>query len=150
MYKKGEEKIKKELDCVNMMTKLRQLDLLISLYLNRNQKFLLNLQKKHLIQDIDTSEDEGALDHLELGKLVEDTDKYEVIQHHFRQDLHEVISDMQKRPKLSKVDKKVLYGLVTKAPQNIVQKEKERKHKQNLESQMSEQTRQEQPIGQGY
>lgn len=62
LYKKGEEKIKQELDCVNLMTKLRQLDLLLSLYLNREQKFLLNLQKKHLIQDKETSDEEDMVD----------------------------------------------------------------------------------------
>jgi hypothetical protein len=42
LYKKGEEKVMKELDCVNIMTKMRQLELLISLFLNSKQKFLLN------------------------------------------------------------------------------------------------------------
>lgn len=36
LYRKGEEKIKKELDCVNLMTKLRQLDLLLSLQLDKH------------------------------------------------------------------------------------------------------------------
>lgn len=49
LYKKGESKIVEELDCVNIMTKLRQVELLISLFLNSKQKFLLNFQKKHLI-----------------------------------------------------------------------------------------------------
>jgi hypothetical protein len=35
------------------MTKLRQLELLISLQLNPKQKFLLNFQKKHLISNLD-------------------------------------------------------------------------------------------------
>ncbi len=42
LYKKGEEKLVEELDCVNIMTKLRQVELLISLFLNSKQKFLLN------------------------------------------------------------------------------------------------------------
>jgi hypothetical protein len=36
------------------MTKLRQLELLISLQLNSKQKFLLNFQKKNLISNSDT------------------------------------------------------------------------------------------------
>jgi len=51
LYKKGEEKVIKELDCVNIMTKMRQLELLISLFLNSKQKFLLNFQKKNVITD---------------------------------------------------------------------------------------------------
>ena len=51
LYKKGEEKVMKELDCVNIMMKLRQLELLISLFLNSKQKFLLNFQKKNVIGD---------------------------------------------------------------------------------------------------
>ena len=42
LYKQGEDKIMKELDCVNIMMKLRQLELLVSLFLNQKQKFLLN------------------------------------------------------------------------------------------------------------
>ena len=51
IYKKGEEKIIKELDCVNIMTKLRQLEIITSLFLNSKQKFLLNFQKKNLISE---------------------------------------------------------------------------------------------------
>jgi hypothetical protein len=51
LYKKGEEKVMKELDCVNIMMKMRQLELLISLFLNSKQKFLLNFQKKNVITD---------------------------------------------------------------------------------------------------
>jgi hypothetical protein len=35
---------------MNIMTKLRQTELLISLFLNSKQKFLLNFQKKNLIK----------------------------------------------------------------------------------------------------
>ena len=51
LYKKGEEKVMKELDCVNIMMKMRQLELLISLFLSSKQKFLLNFQKKNVITD---------------------------------------------------------------------------------------------------
>jgi hypothetical protein len=42
LYKKGEEKVMRELDCVNILKKMRQLELIISLFLNSKQKFLLN------------------------------------------------------------------------------------------------------------
>ena len=59
LMQKGETRIKQELDCVNLMTKLRQLDTVVSLYLTKEQRFLLNLQKKNLIQEYDTSDDEA-------------------------------------------------------------------------------------------
>ena len=60
LYKKGEQMILKELDCINIMTKLRQLDLLLSLSLSSKQKFLLHFQRKNLIKedDSDSSSDE--------------------------------------------------------------------------------------------
>ena len=48
---------------------------------------------------------------------------------------------MQKRSKLSKVDKKILFGLVTKTPLKIMKKEKTRKQLQLQESKMCEVTR---------
>jgi hypothetical protein len=72
LYKKGEEKVIKELDCVNIMTKLRQLELLISLFLNSKQKFLLNFQKKNVISD-DHLADTGSLSESEedeTGSLI--------------------------------------------------------------------------------
>ena len=41
----------KELDCVNIMMKMRYLELLISLFLTSKQKFLLRFQKKNVISD---------------------------------------------------------------------------------------------------
>jgi hypothetical protein len=50
LYKRGEEKVKQELDCINLMTRLRQLDLLVSLFLSSQQKVLLHFSKKNLIR----------------------------------------------------------------------------------------------------
>ena len=72
LYQKGEEKVIKELDGVNIMTKLRQLELLISLFLNSKQKFLLNFQKKNVISD-DRLADTGSLSESEedeTGSLI--------------------------------------------------------------------------------
>lgn len=124
LYRKGELKIKQELDCVNLMTKLRQLDLFLSLYLNKNQKFLLNLQKKFLIQEKDTSDDEKQEDQVVLSKF----DDYHqsafnsTVQQDFYRNIEQVISDLTKKSKLTKIDKKVLYGLVTHNPENLLLK----------------------------
>ena len=62
----------KELDCVNIMMKMRQLELLISLFLNSKQKFLLNFQKKNVITD-DRLAHAGSLSESEedeMGSLI--------------------------------------------------------------------------------
>ena len=41
----------KELDCINIMTKLRQLDVLSHLMLTAKQRYLLNFQKKNIIKE---------------------------------------------------------------------------------------------------
>lgn len=58
IFHKGQNKIKNELDCINNLTKLRQLDLILSLFLTVPQKVLLYYQKKQLIQEEDISSDE--------------------------------------------------------------------------------------------
>jgi hypothetical protein len=51
LYMKGERKIKNELDCISILTKLRYLDVLVSLFLDSNQKLLLGFQRKNVIQE---------------------------------------------------------------------------------------------------
>jgi hypothetical protein len=48
---RGEKKIKNELDCISILTKLRYLDVLVSLFLNKNQKLLLGFQRKNVIKE---------------------------------------------------------------------------------------------------
>jgi len=73
LYNKGVSKITKELDAINLMNKLRKLDLLLSLFLNKDQSLLLTYQKKHLIQEFDTSSDDDLkLESKVLRKFSED------------------------------------------------------------------------------
>jgi hypothetical protein len=51
IYRIGAKKVLNELDCVNIMTRLRQLDLLVSLYLSSHQKVLLHFSKQNLIRE---------------------------------------------------------------------------------------------------
>ena len=51
LYLKGERKIKNELDCISILTKLRYLDVIVSLFLNSNQKLLLGFQRRNVIQE---------------------------------------------------------------------------------------------------
>lgn len=51
LYLKGERKVRNELDCISILTKLRYLDVLVSLFLDSNQKLLLGFQRKNVIQE---------------------------------------------------------------------------------------------------
>ncbi|CDW75112.1 UNKNOWN [Stylonychia lemnae] len=120
LYKKGEEKIKKELDCVNLMTKLRQLDLLISLELNKSQKFLLNLQKRHLIQEVETSSDEDGMNLVEVSKF-DKKNQNDQTHKQFMNVLAHNLDKIQRKSKLTEIDKKILFGLITKNPHKYVE-----------------------------
>ena len=63
LMRKGEEKIYKELDCISLMTRLRQLDLLVALFLSQQQKVLLHFSKRNLLRednDPNTSSEEDT------------------------------------------------------------------------------------------
>jgi hypothetical protein len=70
---KGEQKVIKELDCINLINRLRQLDLLTSLYLSTNQKTLLNYSKRNILrQEVNqdsSSEEEEVENHTLLQTL---------------------------------------------------------------------------------
>eukprot|EP00347_Sterkiella_histriomuscorum_P017061 403350812 len=129
LYKKGEQKIKNELDCVNLMTKLRQLDLLLSLQLDKNQKFLLNLQKKHLIQEIDTSTDEDP------ENIVE-----------FNAQLQKYLDRIKTKKSLSSIDRKILFGLVTKNPEKFVKDIIDKSEMSNNDEESKRQKKQDQQV----
>lgn len=71
----------KELDCVNILMKMRQLELILSLILNTKQKFLLKFQKKNLIsennnkkrdEDMQSDTEEDELGHQIFNKFQKD------------------------------------------------------------------------------
>jgi hypothetical protein len=49
LYHRGEQKVKNELDCVSILTKLRYLDVLVSIFLSSHQKLMLGFQRKNVI-----------------------------------------------------------------------------------------------------
>ena len=95
----------KELDCVNIMMKMRQLELLISLFLNSKQKFLLNFQKKNVIND-DRQADTGSLSETEedetgsliFNKYTEDISKNPGGRkgHNFHEQVHDALQIFSK------------------------------------------------------
>ena len=147
IYKKGEEMIIKELDCVNIMTKLRQLELITSLFLNSKQKFLLNFQKKNLISEksnlennIDSSssdDDSGTAIFRQFSategvrnkgfaheiKLHEALKTYSIKN---REDAYRHASEQQlvlDRKHMDHLDQKILFGIFTKNPHFIIEKQ---------------------------
>eukprot|EP00347_Sterkiella_histriomuscorum_P017804 403347926 len=119
LFKKGQGKIQHELDAINLMTKLRKLDLLLSLTLNKDQSYLLQFQKKHLIQDHDSSSSEGDQD-LNSSKVVRkfteesfyNPGQNQVMQQ--RRRLEDALIQLQGTKQLSIIDKKIILGLLTR------------------------------------
>lgn len=129
LYRRGEEKVKQELDCINLMTRLRQLDLLVSLFLTSEQKVLLHFSKKNLIRcendRFNSSSDEEFGSNQAYQSLIpkfQESDKYDP---NFERDLEqadEVMTEAMRalflnRAELSSVNKKILYGILSKKPE---------------------------------
>ena len=117
LYLKGERKIKNELDCISILTKLRYLDVLVSLFLDTNQKLLLGFQRKNVIQE-DTgsysSDDEQETTKDIISKLnFKDPAAANILNEEALDDALEVL---QKKKKLTPLDQKILLGIVSRAP----------------------------------
>lgn len=117
LYMKGERKIKNELDCISILTKLRYLDVLVSLFLDSNQKLLLGFQRKNVIQE-DTgsysSDDEQETTKDIISKLnFKDPAAANILN---EERLDEALEELQKKKKLTPLDQKILLGIVSRAP----------------------------------
>jgi len=117
LYLKGERKIKNELDCISILTKLRYLDVLVSLFLDSNQKLLLGFQRKNVIQE-DTgsysSDDEQETTKDIISKLnFKDPAAANILN---EERLDEALEEFQKKRKLTPLDQKILLGIVSRAP----------------------------------
>lgn len=117
LYLKGERKIKNELDCISILTKLRYLDVLVSLFLDSNQKLLLGFQRKNVIQE-DTgsfsSDDEQETTKDIINKLNFNDPGAANIQNEER--LDEALEEFQSKSRLTPLDQKILLGIVSRAP----------------------------------
>lgn len=117
LYLKGERKIKNELDCISILTKLRYLDVLVSLFLDSNQKLLLGFQRKNVIQE-DTgsfsSDDEQETTRDIISKLnFKDPAAANILN---EERLDEALEEFQKKKRLTPLDQKILLGIVSRAP----------------------------------
>ncbi|CDW79042.1 UNKNOWN [Stylonychia lemnae] len=53
VFEKGQARVIEELDCINLLSRMRQFDLLLSLLLDDRQKYMINFQKNNVIQKLD-------------------------------------------------------------------------------------------------
>lgn len=117
LYLKGERKIKNELDCISILTKLRYLDVLVSLFLDSNQKLLLGFQRKNVIQE-DTgsysSDDEQETTKDIINKLNFENPAAANILNEER--LDEALEQFYNKKRLTPLDQKILLGIVSRAP----------------------------------
>ncbi len=117
LYLKGERKIKNELDCISILTKLRYLDVLVSLFLDTNQKLLLGFQRKNVIQE-DTgsysSDEEQETTKDIINKLNFENPAAANILNEER--LDEALESFYSKKHLTPLDQKILLGIVSRAP----------------------------------
>ena len=57
LYKKGNEKLKRELDVVNLIRSIRQLRLMASVLLGPSERMILKFQRKNVIETTSSSSD---------------------------------------------------------------------------------------------
>lgn len=117
LFMKGESKIKNELDCVSILTKLRYLDVIVSLFLNSNQKLLLGFQRKNVIQEDTgnmTSDDDQETTKDFIRKLdFNDPGAANILN---EERLDDALESFHHKRLLSNLDQKILLGIVSRAP----------------------------------
>ncbi|CDW89563.1 UNKNOWN [Stylonychia lemnae] len=114
LFNKGQKKVKQELDAINIINRLRKLDLLLSLFLSKDQSFLLQFQKKNLIQENDSSsEDDRKNPSRILRKFSSQYFRRNQDRNTLKQ-LEEAVYQYSQNEKLEMIDKKILNGLLTK------------------------------------
>eukprot|EP00347_Sterkiella_histriomuscorum_P020002 403339471 len=131
LYKKGEEKIKRELDAVNLLTKMRQLNTFFSFFFNNRQKFLMMFSKKNLLNysDSSQSEEEGPRVQRFIKKYKENSDfdsddgqpRYRPVV--YAKQMHDALKHFMDPSQVSQIDKRLLFGLVSKNPSKLMTNE---------------------------
>lgn len=104
-------KIQNELDVVNIMNKLRSLDMISNIMLSDSQKLLLQFQKQNLIQDIDSSESEQDTVRMHLKILGHPNP---IVKSFYFHSLRSHLKLFQSKDNLTTLDKKILIGMLTK------------------------------------
>eukprot|EP00347_Sterkiella_histriomuscorum_P010831 403374760 len=142
IYRKGEQKIKQELDCVNIMNQMRQLNIFLQYFFNQRQKFLMMLSKHNLLQATESSdsEDENVQAQKMILKKQKQLKKYDYLSSDeenknnngasrqiindppYLSKLNETLNYYKKSfsGDLKTIDRRLLFGLITKNPKKFI------------------------------
>ncbi|TNV85532.1 hypothetical protein FGO68_gene3405 [Halteria grandinella] len=71
LFKKGEHKLKQELDMISLLKSMRQIKLLTQVILNQRQKMLLRFQRKNIIETSSSSCDSDFNNRVDAASLME-------------------------------------------------------------------------------
>ncbi|CDW90626.1 UNKNOWN [Stylonychia lemnae] len=126
LQKKGEEKLRKELDCVNIMTKMRQLKIFLSYFFNKRQKFMMMFAKQNLLQLSESSNSED--DYQRIKKIIQNADvlnndendyKAQSLNLPYKRQMNEALKHYFNPKLTSEIDKRLLFGLLKKDPSKL-------------------------------
>ncbi|CDW74524.1 UNKNOWN [Stylonychia lemnae] len=130
LFKKGEAKIKKELDCVNLMAKMRQIDIFLSYFFSSRQKFLMMFSKQNLLHLSESSQSEDEGDRIQRfikkHKEYADSDSDDSNKHThvvYAKQMQASLKHFKHPGQISLMDKRLLYGLLTKNPSKYLNHE---------------------------
>ncbi|CDW83031.1 UNKNOWN [Stylonychia lemnae] len=104
----GKNQVIKELDCVNIVKKLRKLDQFFKIMLSKPQQALFKHQKKELLDEFSGSEEdiEGIQFKSEKGlQMIE---------------LYKALKFYEEKSKINSIDSNILYGVVSQNPQDQI------------------------------
>lgn len=103
-----------ELDCVNILKKLRTLDVISTILLDYPQKQLLKYQKQNLLQEATYSSDEDS--HTTLTHSI--TESVASLKSSNRH--KQVLKEFMSKKKLTPIDRKLLSGIISRNPYTLV------------------------------
>ncbi|CDW89478.1 UNKNOWN [Stylonychia lemnae] len=124
LYNQGVNMISEEFDAVNFIDKMRKLDLFLSLFLNKNQNFLLKFQKKHLIQsnDLLSSDEEDKSSFNQFIRKYTQSNYQKNQPKQYERKLEDILNVYTKLDEIPLLDKKIINGLLTKKPLDILER----------------------------
>eukprot|EP00347_Sterkiella_histriomuscorum_P021629 403333316 len=108
LYKKGENKVAGELDCISMIKMIRQMKLMTYILLSKKQKLLLKFQRKNVLDSDTSSSSDSDKEDGDAFKMLRH--KNVVIRQLFTQRLKQTLQSYEAKD-LNDVDQKLLRGL---------------------------------------
>jgi hypothetical protein len=111
IYEKGKTKVRKELDVVSIISKMRRLDLISDILLTDSQKILLNYQKKNLLKAEDSSDSEDDLQKIHLRMIGHQNI---IARSTYYMQLRVLLERYKQSQNLEMIDKKIMIGFFNK------------------------------------